>query len=342
MAQEFTRATSGKRAYRFFLRWDHGTSAKEHIAPIAGMEKGPDGKLYTYYLVNEETRTMLLNKGYQVSPRIKSGYKDGAGREYRMLPLHVGIVDLPVVGGQGEFVELAQRNGGSGMDFDRLLKAVNALLNGFGVTLPEQTTEDNFTDMVEMIVQILTSSGQLEEQPDEVEEPDGTPDDSEGTQPAAATSEPTGMDTDYSQHFRGARNGAPAFDYAGAFKSLETRLLGAVKASETRFNKRLSDFSQRQTSHSKTGFLARVTELAGKGILTAGQASNFIKKGEKLKWDTSLLPGDDAKPVVDFAQASASAASSKAPKIGGSSPPLTQEEINKRAAKIGAIVKPEK
>jgi hypothetical protein len=287
----------------------HAVDPRDLIAPIDAVIVKGDRLWIASYVTPEQARD-LSNLAMQVSVRTVAGYRDGAGRPYGEALLHVAVVDLPVVDGQGPFLDLAnildlaadaaqpsgadsmvQNNTSSSaagsttpdagsMDDGQLAlwQRAFALL---GITLPDSVTPET----APVVIDALLSTAEA-----------GTCDDDDDTNPAppATPSDDVGA-TD--------PDGLPAV-LAQALQRLRAEI---------------RDLSQRLTAtegdKKRDAYLAKLRELASAGNINAAQRTVLERQGPQLGYDLSTLSAFDLGRIIDLSRTAKRSATPAPPAV---------------------------
>lgn len=148
----------------------------ELIAPLDDAVVEGQTLWFSTYVTPEQAKR-LQNPAMKVSIGVHDDWMDGAGRVYSSIPIHVAVTDHPVVTGQGPFVALANKQDSKkrnlSMDFAALAEVLNKLLNMVqpGVALPEDTSEENVVERVNLILSVMNGG---ETPPESSEAPAGS------------------------------------------------------------------------------------------------------------------------------------------------------------------------
>ena len=288
----------------FNLCWGHGdphtrlVDSRDAIAPLDQVFLEGNTLWATVY-VDAWTAADLRQAARQVSVRVVENWQDGAGRSYALALLHVAIVDLPVLTGQGPFLDLAHASpslkGKVTMDFETQRRLWTRALAALGLTLPDDLTEETLP----VVVDALLASLDEEQQP-----PDAT----------------------------GAAQAATLPPDRGASAAGSTDLGPLLSG----IGEQIRDLSQRidlmRTDDARSRFTSRLQDLAQAGRINARAVTSLAQTGAAHGWDLSLLAPFEDVQMIDLGRRGERLATGAPPLVSDVEPDLSQSEVDEGVA----------
>lgn len=275
------------------------------IAPIEDVLVAGDTLWIASYVTPEQAK-YLENPAMKVSVGVVPNWQDGRGKTYAMALVHVAVTDRPVVAGQGPFLALADKAGGSAMDFAAVVEIVNTLIEALGMgKLPEDISEETFVPVMQGIVAAMGKT------------PEPTPE---------ATPTPEGGDMGAELAMPGVP--APMADtLRKLFKSQDDKI--------TALSDELATRRKAEATAAKNAFHAEVGKLMAGGV-TKAVLDSKIKLADKLgSYDLALLDG--LAPQLNTGHGAARRLANPNPPTGASDPEADRKEIAARVAKARGI-----
>lgn len=237
------------------------------------------------------------------------------GKTYKNVLVHVALVDQPVYGGQGGWVDLqtaadAMGKGGS-MDFQATLDGVNKLLGYWGLTMPTETTEENFDSMFSVMLQ-------------QVEGIEGGSGDPAPTDPPAGDPAPP----------PGGDNNA----------QLSVQIKNAMDLAISPLVKRLDSMELEKKAGAESSFRQRVTGLIAAG-LPAKDAQHALDLGALTNWNQKAIDLAESKlegAGVDLSNVQSRRFANPNPPKRKGAEPLDPKRVDDAAASMGGTRVPAK
>ena len=96
-----------QRGVRIPLVWDHDNSARARIGDVTGLALLGDTLMAEVDVADEDAGRKLATVANEVSVEVVEGWRDGQGHLYDWFLRHLGVVNHPVVAGQGAFKRLS-------------------------------------------------------------------------------------------------------------------------------------------------------------------------------------------------------------------------------------------
>lgn len=287
----------------FNLCWGHGNpetrvvDSRDTIAPLDQVFLAGE-TLWAAVYVDAHTAADLRKAARKVSVRVVERWMDGAGNSYAMALLHVAVVDLPVMTGQGPFLDLANSTSTrkTVMDFQTQRQLWDRALTALGLSLPDTVTEDTLPAVVEAL---LTSLDAPEEQ----------------------ESEPATGDTETLP----ALTPAAGANFPADLGHLLTGIAEQVKDLSHRFDLLRADGA-------RTEFTSRLEALAKAGRINARTVTSLTETGANHNWDLSLLVPFEDIQMVDLSRRGKTLATGRPPAVTEIEPELTSEDIDEGVA----------
>lgn len=326
IASEFQGAQS--RGVARNLIWGHGDPVTKIVDPrdiIAPVDQAvaTDEALWVSSYVTKEQAAELSNPAHKVSIRAATDHTEGDGTKSPLAMLHVGIVDSPVVSGQGPFVQLSQEEQRERLDFalslftlgdgyvpekkpsdsqeggdpessgsldpERTVNQVKELCQIIGVPLPETVTYANLNDALDILLPLMKGPEQDDQNPDANPTGDPTMQKQTPGQSNLSLSDVTKAVTD-------------------AIKPFETKI--------TDLSNQVTALQSDKANAAKVAFETRLTDLASAGHIDAPLVEKLKAKGAKFQYDLELLDGYGDVSMIDLGSNAQRHASTKGPKIG--------------------------
>jgi hypothetical protein len=306
MARNFDSYQAAGNASNFI--WNHSDDARDQIAPVDQMLVA-NGRLYAVGYFSKEQAEEMKNPARKVSLRVAPpGFSDGNGTEYNSLPLHVAVVETPVVSGQGAFVELSNKQARQflltgkrpkdfAMDFEGIKGLLNSLFSSMGVELviPEHVVDQETFEQWVMSAIAIVAPTEAVEAPDATQEGD-----------PVLTEEIT------------------AEPQAGDAAPVAAEMSNIIKAAFGPINKQLVNLSNQVKSlqgdkarDKATAYNEKLNSLGAAG-LPGSEVTRLKGLGAKFGFDLSLLDGaENHKSVRNFGSVSKSHRNGSAPKANG-------------------------
>lgn len=323
----------------FCFVYGHGDPMTGHvavsnvIAPFVDLEVVGDTLYASAYLTPQQIAALREPGKGNVSVRAANPYVcPTTAAQYSGMILHAAVVDQPVLGGQGGWVEcqaaaaaLSAAQGGSAMSYDVVKAALDTLLGYWGFPLPPDTSQDNLDTMLGIIMPMVEKAIK-----DETGE--------EAPETGAAGAD-TGAGGGAAPPMLNASAGkGTAMDLAAIVQSA----MGPIRQELADVKKAFRDLGAQQTQNKRAAFVARLTTEAAAGKLTGEQANTARELGEALGWDqrpidlalnANAAAGGGTGIVVDLGSTSKRHASAKPVKGGPEG--LTQEATAAAIAALG-------
>lgn len=334
IANEFQGAQS--RGVARNLIWGHGDPSKKVVDPkniIAPVDQviATDDVLWVSQYVTKEQAAELSNPAHKVSVRVATDHTEGDGTKSPLAMLHVGIVDSPVVSGQGPFVQLSQEEQQERLDFalslfelgpdgmpapkaappaegdepitgldpERTVSQVKELCSIIGVPLPETVTAANLNDALDILLPLMKGPEQ-EEDPNDPQK----------------TGDPTMLKQPPTQSNLSLADVQKAV--ADVVKPFETKI--------TDLSNQVTALTTDKANAAKNAFETRLTDLAKAGNIDAPLVEKLKAKGAKFAYDLDLLDGYGDVDMIDLGSTATQHATNKAPRIAKQ---RTDEEVAK-------------
>lgn len=290
----------------FNLCWGHGDPStgivdpRDIITPIENLELDASGTLWCDFQIRKDQAAKydLSNPGLKVSVRVARPWMSGTGEWFPMMLLHVAIVDLPVMQDQQRFVELSQAlanlslplgRGLNMLDLQTIVDAFNELLAPFGIKFPDSVTEENFADVLDMVLNMWRAqNGQT---------------DSSSTDPNAPPADPNAGSTDPNANMS---------QHADLSQKLDMILKDNASMKQQIF-----DLSQGMANSKKTAFDSAVDRLGAAGNIDAKMVLKLKGNGPAWGYNVELLAPFGETQIVDMGQRAKGFAQSKAPGVNG-------------------------
>lgn len=321
------------------LVMNHSSDVRDRAGKVSDL--GMDGDvLWSEFEAAPEAVDVLKVPGVGVSVRVTEKWRDGLGNTYPLALEHLGIVNHPVVPGQGPFVELsliqegksmfgfgkkrdlAEGEGGDSMPsasaatlddlkpvVDRLVKAAAKAAGAKGVTLPDSVTDENFLAVLGVIADVL--EGMVGGTEDE-EKPSEAP-----SAESVASLDPSGMGM---------------AEMANAIKGLKSLTLSLLAQKQ-------SDAEAEKVTK-LIAFRSEMDRLAKSGIpIEADTRKQLETVGAATGYDLSLLkPFQSIKPTVHTKSKTLALADGSEPEIEkGQRVPFSQQSAEEQAKKLKAF-----
>lgn len=302
------------------LPFDPNVPAKNIIAKLEELIEH-NGTLWAVVYVNEAEAAQLRKSAMQVSVRIVRNWKDGTGTLWPLCLLHVAVVDHAVIPGQGPFIDLSidryrrlydpshqkRKVIDMAITLQPTVEAINALLPN-GLTLPESITDDNFDEVLAMVM------GMVNAQPGEETPP---PDEPTGDLPA-----------DLSKAAEAELAKSPVLLSLAKGQQQLTKLVADLSV-------RVNSIVANEGSKSKAAYQAKVLELAAKGDITAAIAESLKATGPAANYDLSILKPYEGMRMVDMSKKGQRFATGNPPALPDDNAALTDAEEDEAGALLG-------
>lgn len=275
------------------LCWGHGAAdrigvdPRDLIAPIDQVFVAGN-RLWVTSFVTPQQAIDLQNPVYQTSIRALENYLDGAGNHYPLALLHVAIVDHPVVGNQGPFLDMANyilaltnppESGAQTMD-EQMLTLWQRAFALLGLTLPDDADPDTLPAVIDSMLSSLESGSDAAADDTEGMDRTGrtvvTPDD--GTNPYALTSSAVPGDVSHALSLM-------LRPMAAQLRDLANTVSGLV--------------SEKSTA-ARSAYEARLNELLRRGHVRPSRKPHYLELGARHAYDLSILGLLDDARVIDM------------------------------------------
>jgi hypothetical protein len=326
--------------------WNHSSDVRDRNGCVESLSIEGDS-LVCEFSVNDPADAPKVKSSGGVSVQVREPFFDGLGNEYPLMLTHLGIVNHPVIPGQGPFRELSldSSKGAKPMRYatrvlhlkDGTKKQITRQLAEGDEAAPDETVSDSAPEIVEVTetpsldeTQFSAIEGPVKELLEAafgVKLPDGTNGQNFianltntlaiAKQMSPSVSEDTPTD---------ALDAMPVDDMTTAEMSL------AIKAYR-KAGQRQRELAIRQA---EIGYTAKLDSLVRSGKVLAKSRDALHATGKKSSWDLSLLEVfEQVEPVLNVSSRTRALASEHA----GEGKQLTNTQIREAALKSAGLLR---
>lgn len=323
---------SRKAGNRVPLVWGHSQSARDKAGEVVGLSITDDGRELTMEVAAQDpkARESLRNVDHAVSVEVREPYVDGRGNQYSALLTHVGIVQHPVIPGQGPFVQLSLESSGMGKSITRQLAEDE---------VTDMVAEEGVSDAVDTSAEPGSPSSNMIAVKDVVE------------MFAKATGQTLSADIDTVKELKIVVDmlfGAPASDVGADVadapeidltgdESVATLSIPAMRKQLKETRRQLSIQVQSRVADSKAAFVRRLDSMVNAGQISPQFQTGLLNAGEVSRWQMSILDpfaGSDGTSGPKTTTKVRRLATAQVPSIDGATAGPTDAECAAMAAKM--------
>lgn len=329
--------------------WNHSNDARDRNGCVESLSIEGDSLVCEFSVNDTEDAKKIVNSG-GVSVQVREPFFDGLGNEYPLMLTHLGIVNHPVIPGQGPFRELSLSldKGAKPMRYaTRQLKLADGKVKSFTRQLaegdeaaPDETVSDKAPEAMTEAAETPTLD---ESQVSALQDPIGKllkaaygvdlPAGTNGENFIANLTNTISIAEQITSPEK-EEPAAPELDAMPVEQMSPEQLSLALNLSRKReADRKASEEKQRELAlqQSKVNYVTKLDGLVKDCKVLATAKASLTKAGEMSGWDLSLLDGFKS-PVLNTTSKTRALA-------GESDGPLTNQQIREAALKANGLLR---